>query len=52
LSFALYYDYANYASGAGGSTVIMSEIPRGRGRMPKEFLDLGVDSSIGDLREK
>jgi len=30
----------------------MGGILRGRGRRPREFLDLGVDSSIGDSGEK
>jgi len=32
-----------YKCRAGGSTVIMGGTLRGRGRRPKEFLDLGVD---------
>jgi len=30
----------------------MSGIPRGRGRRPREILDLGVDPSIGDSGKK
>jgi len=48
LSFVLYYDHATYKCGAGGSTVTMGGIPRGRGRRPRKFLDLGVDPSISD----
>jgi len=32
--------------------MIICEIPRGRERRPREFLNLRVDPSIGDLGEK
>jgi len=37
---------------AGGSIVIMGETPRGKERRLREFLDLRIDSSIGDSGEK
>jgi len=47
LSFVLYYVHATYAN-----VMQWVGIPRGRGERLREFLDLRVDPSIGDLGEK